>query len=100
EVWREEINRVVSGGNYEWPYREGELTLEQQAITIGTAHAPIYFYSHAEMGELASIIGGFVYRGAALPELQGKFIYSDWPSARVWALDVSGPTPRRSTLID
>jgi hypothetical protein len=32
-----------------------------------------------------------VYRGKALPELVGKYIYSDWPSGRVWALDGSTP---------
>ncbi|MBL8955968.1 MAG: PQQ-dependent sugar dehydrogenase [Myxococcaceae bacterium] len=100
EVWREEVNRIVPGGNYEWPLREGELELRPGAITIGTAQAPVYAYTHAEMGELSSIVGGFVYRGAALPELQGRFIYSDWPSTRVWAVDVTGPVPRRVTLVD
>jgi hypothetical protein len=32
-------------------------------------------YPHAEG---CSIIGGFVYRGAAIPELQGHYFYGDW----------------------
>ncbi|MEX0770036.1 MAG: hypothetical protein WD035_04835, partial [Balneolaceae bacterium] len=34
-----------------------------------------------------SITGGFVYRGSALPGLAGKYIYADFVSMRMWALD-------------
>jgi hypothetical protein len=39
-----------------------------------------------------------VYRGAAMPELAGKLIYSDWPTGRVWALDTQGAT--RTSLVE
>jgi uncharacterized repeat protein (TIGR03806 family) len=94
------VNLVVSGGNYEWPYREGEIVRGTVPTTIGTARAPRYSYSHAEMADLAAIFGGFVYRGKELPELVGKYIYSDWPSGRIWALDLTGSTATRRTLID
>ncbi|HVH44170.1 MAG TPA: PQQ-dependent sugar dehydrogenase [Labilithrix sp.] len=100
DTWREEIDQVVPGGNYEWPYREGDVTREAKTPTIGTARAPVYSYTHAEMGDLAAILGGFVYRGEELPELAGKYIYSDWPSNRVWALDLATNPKARTTLID
>ena len=99
DSWREEVNLVVKGGNYEWPYREAEIVRGTVPTTIGQADAPKYFYSHSSMGDLTAVLGGFVYRGKALPELQGKYIYSDWPSARVWALDLTTSPPKRTTLV-
>lgn len=100
DTWREEVDLVLPGGNYEWPYREGTRLRGGAPTTIGTARAPAYDYLHAEMGDLTAVLGGFVYRGAELPELAGKYIYSDWPSGRVWALDVSAAPARRITLVD
>ena len=100
DTWREEIDKIVKGGNYEWPVREGEVVRETKPITIGTSKSPTYAFSHAEMADLTAVIGGFVYRGKDLPELIGKYIYSDWPSCRVWALDVGAAPARRATLID
>lgn len=100
DTWREEVNLVVKGGNYEWPYREGELLRGKTPPNIGTTHASKYAYSHASMGDLTAILGGFVYRGKELPELVGKYIYSDWPSCRIWAIDVAKQKTTRTTLID
>lgn len=100
DTWREEVDLVTSGGNYEWPYREGELVRVMTATTLGTAQGPKFTYSHAEQGDLSSILGGFVYRGVELPALVGKYIYTDWPSCRVWALTIDGPSVTRSTLFE
>jgi uncharacterized repeat protein (TIGR03806 family) len=100
DTWVEEIDEVVRGGNYEWPYREGEVVRGGAPTSIGTAHGPKYTYSHAEMGDLTAVMGGFVYRGKALPGLLGKYVYTDWPSGRVWALDVTKQPGVRTTLID
>ncbi|MFO0741621.1 MAG: PQQ-dependent sugar dehydrogenase [Labilithrix sp.] len=98
DSFREEINRVEKGGNYQWPVREGELVRQAgKTITIGTSHDPESFYTHHEMGDLTAIFGGFVYRGKALPELNGKYIYSDWPSDRIWAYDPA--TKTRATIV-
>jgi len=35
---------------------------------------PVYDYDH---GQGCAIIGGYVYRGAAIPELQGQYLFSD-----------------------
>lgn len=89
ETWREEINRIVRGGNYEWPFREGGLVRAKIPETvIGTLQPPLYTYSHAMIGDLSAILGGFIYRGSRLPELDGKYIYSDWPTTRLWAVDL------------
>ena len=33
--------------------------------------------------------GGFVYRGAAMPELRGWYVYGDYCSKKVWAVDTA-----------
>lgn len=100
ESFREEVNLVVKGGNYEWPYKEAELVQGASPTTIGTAQGPKYHYTHSSMGDLTAVFGGFVYRGTAMPELAGKYIYSDWPSSRIWALDISKTPATRTTLVD
>ncbi|AKU99292.1 hypothetical protein AKJ09_05956 [Labilithrix luteola] len=100
DTWREEVDEVVSGGNYGWPYREGDIVRSPLVPVIGTLHDPKYVYTHAEMGDLTAILGGFVYRGKEMPELVGKYIYSDWPSCRLWALDQSTGAAKRTTLVD
>lgn len=98
ETFREEIDLVVKGGNYEWPYKEGDLVVGTTPPTIGTPQGPKYAYTHSEMADLAAVFGGYVYRGKALPELVGKYVYTDYISARVWALDPA--TGARTTLVD
>jgi hypothetical protein len=45
---------------------------------------PVAEYSHAEGG--CSITGGYVYRGAALPELNGVYFFGDYCSGLIWSL--------------
>lgn len=100
--WREEIDRVVKGGNYGWPIWEGNKHRNERVghdagtIMISTLQMPVYDYPHHELGDLAATMMGHVYRGTALPELTGKIIYSDWPTGRVWSLDPM--TKKRTSL--
>lgn len=103
EAFREEVNVIVKGGNYEWPLKEGELDMVGEHVStysVGTPKPPKFTYAHSELADLASIFGGNVYRGTALPELDGKYIFADWISNRVWALDTSQSNPVRTTLVD
>jgi glucose/arabinose dehydrogenase len=94
----EEINRIVLGGNYGWAIKEGDFLFNQTngpAGPAGTIGAPpgnrspglpaglidpisgtlgTLEYDH---NEGISITGGFVYRGTAIPELYGKYIFGD-----------------------
>ena len=45
-------------------------------INIPTLDFPIHEYRHGPLG--ISIIGGFVYRGAGYPALQGKYVFGDF----------------------
>jgi glucose/arabinose dehydrogenase len=88
----EEIDRVTLGGNYGWAVKEGDFLFDRSTGTVGPAPGnrspgspaglidPIsgplgtLEYDH---GDGISITGGFVYRGTAIPQLTGKFIFGD-----------------------
>jgi uncharacterized repeat protein (TIGR03806 family) len=78
---REEVDLVTRGGNYGWPYREG-FNCRSGNCSDPSFAAPEIDYSHAEG---CAIIGGFVYRGAALPGLNGAYLYGDYCSSNIWS---------------
>ncbi len=94
----EEINRITRGGNYGWAMKEGDFLFNMTngpAGPAGTIGSPPGYFSPGSpaglidpitgpMGVLEydhnngiSITGGFVYRGSAMPELYGKYIFGD-----------------------
>jgi glucose/arabinose dehydrogenase len=86
----EEINLVEAGGNYGWSLKEGSHCFRPSSgCEIPGLIDPVYEYSHAQnIGN--SITGGYVYRGSALPQLYGKYIYGDFVSSNIWALEYDG----------
>ena len=94
----EEIDRITLGGNYGWAIKEGDFLFNRTngpAGNAGTIGAPpgnrspgipaglidpisgpqgTLEYDH---NDGISITGGFIYRGTALPELYGKYIFGD-----------------------
>ena len=84
-LW-EEINIVKAGGNYGWNVREGKHWFRPDGKDGDRTDLidPIHEYHHS-VGK--SITGGHVYRGTRVPELAGKYIYADYVSGLLWALD-------------
>lgn len=78
----EEVNRIVAGGNYGWPVMEGSNCRTAGCDTSGLI-APVYEYSHDEG---CSVIGGHVYRGSDLPDLIGKYVFTDLCSGNFRAI--------------
>ena len=98
DTWREEVDQVFPKGNYGWPIFEGDKRRSAGNTTIGNPYLPVFAYTHASIGDLTATMAGYPYRGAALPELAGKFIFSDWPTGRIWALDTA--TGVRTSLME
>lgn len=73
---REEVNLIVKEGNYGWVNFEGSLLNRGGGPAFEETVAPIAEYNNNEEG--ISIIGGFVYRGSLLPNLQGKYVFGDF----------------------
>ncbi len=83
----EEIDIIVKGGNYGWNIMEASACFKPDAnCDQSNLILPVHEYKHADG---VSITGGYVYRGKNLPALQGKYIYGDYASGKVWALTIN-----------
>ena len=72
------------GSNFGWNFFEGLHPYGDQKPPSGLVVVdPVTEYNH-DLG--CSVTGGFVYRGQALPEWQGIYLYGDYCSGRVWGL--------------
>ncbi|MCB0839304.1 MAG: PQQ-dependent sugar dehydrogenase [Bacteroidetes bacterium] len=93
----EEIDIIKKGGNYGWKVREGEHCYSPQSgCETQGFEPPVWEYGR---GQGLSVTGGFVYRGTKLPGLIGKYIYADYLSGRVWALEQrTGKKPENTLL--
>jgi uncharacterized repeat protein (TIGR03806 family) len=79
-LW-EEVDRVTLGGNFGWRCREGAHAYNSSCGPATSLIDPVAEYGH-DLGE--SITGGFVYRGSAIPSLQGRYVFGDFGSGRIW----------------
>jgi glucose/arabinose dehydrogenase len=96
ELW-EEVSIAVKGGNYGWNVKEGthcfstdnpDESPPECPDTVGAPHPragdplidPVIEYAnHHQPGGLgATVIGGHVYRGQALPQFSGRYVFGDW----------------------
>jgi glucose/arabinose dehydrogenase len=84
----EEIDNGLAGANYGWAQKEGTFTFDQSTgnPTVNSPGSPADLtdpisgpqgtleYDHTQG---ISITGGFVYRGSAIPQLYGKYVFGD-----------------------
>jgi uncharacterized repeat protein (TIGR03806 family) len=87
---REEINKIVRGGNYGWSYREGDLIGPAGNPSFEVNLIPPLYQYGVGMGPYQgySVTGGVVYRGSRLPLLTGHLVFADFVSGNVWIMDV------------
>ena len=72
------------GANLGWRLREG---LHSYAGDEPPGHAdPVWEYSQDDG---CSVTGGFVYRGTAIEDLYGAYVFGDYCTSRLWALQIS-----------
>ena len=81
----EEIDIIERGGNYGWNILEGNHCFRPRdnCEREGTI-PPVWEYSLD--GRPCSVIGGYVYRGDAIPWLRGAYVYGDFCSGKVFGL--------------
>lgn len=82
---REEINRLTSfdaGANLGWNRMEG--TLSFAGDEPDDHHPPLHEY--ATTSSRCAITGGFIYRGSAIPDLRGAYVFSDYCEGAIRAL--------------
>ncbi|HSJ54794.1 MAG TPA: PQQ-dependent sugar dehydrogenase, partial [Anaerolineae bacterium] len=91
----EEVSVVTLGGNYGWNIKEGTHCFDpdrpdaqvEECPDTGRLGEPLidpvieYQNVNVEGGLGLVVVGGNVYRGSALPELEGRYIFGDWSSS-------------------
>lgn len=87
----EEINRLdvatAAGANLGWPVLEGDDCYEARDCDAAGMALPVATVEHGDEGT-CSITGGVVYRGAAIPELDGQYLFSDYCGG--WLRSIAG----------
>ena len=80
----EEIDLIERGGNYGWNRLEGSHCFSARDCDRAGTVPPVWEYSLD--GQPCSVIGGYVYRGSAIPWLRGVYVYGDFCSGEVFGL--------------
>jgi len=92
----EEVDVVTRDGNYGWRCREGAHPYNNNCGGAANLIDPVAEYDHS-VG--VSITGGYVYRGSSFAPLQGRYIFGDFGTGRIWAWIPGGSTPRLPTQL-
>ena len=84
----EEVDVVNLGDNLGWRYKEGSFFYDPTTnavsetpfpgIVLPSGFAPVDPVLEYDHDEGRSIVGGFIYRGTELPELEGKYVFADF----------------------
>ncbi len=86
----------AGGANYGWPIMEGDTCFtDPDCVTTGLT-LPDFVYTHAS-GWGSSVTGGYVYRGAAMPDLFGSYVFGDFISGDLFVVPsgADGSAPER-----
>lgn len=84
EKW-EEIDLVERGKNYGWNTMEGmHCYSPASGCSMTNLTLPIVEYDHSN--NRAAVIGGYVYKGSAIPGLTDIYTMADYGSGEIWAL--------------
>ena len=92
----EEVNfepaSSTGGRDYGWPCMEGTHCTDSTFCTCDGSNLtlPIYDYPHPTGN---CVIGGYVYRGAAIPAFQGVYFFADFVRAKMWSFRPQGSGP-------
>lgn len=97
----EEVDVIVRGGNYGWSCYEGLAPFNQQQACPPSEglQFPRAVYGTHDGGSCA-VTGGYVYRGGAMPELNGQYTFADYCSGRIWTLDSGNPSAQPAVLLE
>ena len=93
----EEIDVVRKGLNYGWNTMEGAHCFSPSSnCDMAGLELPVVEYGRSEG---CSVTGGYVYRGTAIPVLQGAYVYGDFCSGMIWGLRYDGESVTEQRLL-
>jgi len=82
----DQMDASMAGINYGWPLFEGTACYLSNCSDAGLT-PPVTEYRHSDG---CSITGGVVYRGEAIPELDGQYLFGDFCGGWVQSFGASG----------
>ena len=87
DLW-EQIYLIDRGANYGWSIVEGTHKFnDDQKAGPTPISKPVAEHPHAEA---RAMTGGLIYKGSALPELYGAYLYGDYSTGRIWGIRHDG----------
>ena len=99
----EEVDRLKAKGgggrgvNLGWRLMEGRACYDPaEGCPTDGLTMPLAVYGH-DLG--CAVTGGYVYRGAAQPALDGAYLFADSCSGRIWAVDAAGPDAQEPVVL-
>jgi glucose/arabinose dehydrogenase len=100
-IW-EEVNfqpaGSLGGENYGWRLMEGNHCFNPAAnCDDGSLTPPVAEYDHT-LG--CSVTGGYVYRGSAVPNLAGSYLYGDFCTGVIWGARFDPLNGWTTTVLD
>jgi len=76
-----------TGVNFGWPCYEGNAVFDTTGCGSRANYVfPVWEYPHINAASAEVITGGYVYRGAAYPALQGYYICADYTTGNAWKI--------------
>lgn len=79
------VQHVTKGANFGWAAFEGRQPILPD---VDTGPSPVLPPTIALPHSIAaSVTGGYVYRGRKYPEIVGQYLFGDWETKRIWAVD-------------
>jgi glucose/arabinose dehydrogenase len=93
----EEIDIITRGANYGWNIMEGSHCFSPASNCDSTGLTlPVTEYDHSHG---CSVTGGYVYRGISLSSLRGFYIYGDYCSGNIWAMNFTNNAVAQNVLL-
>jgi glucose/arabinose dehydrogenase len=93
---REEVDfqdaSSTGGENYGWRCREGNINTPNVFPSCNPTPRvePVYVYNHTNSPFRCTVVGGYVYRGCEIPELDGTYFCNEYCSNEVWTFKING----------
>jgi glucose/arabinose dehydrogenase len=85
--WLPEAEGAGNGANLGWDWFEGDRQFREGTPPDGLV-PPLFTYGHNDGN--CSVTGGYVYRGEAIPSLDGVYVYGDYCRGQVRGLLARG----------
>ncbi|MDO8751204.1 MAG: PQQ-dependent sugar dehydrogenase [Dehalococcoidia bacterium] len=95
----EEVDVILPGRNYGWNIMEGSHCYPPRVTACDQRGLELPVAEYALTDGNCAITGGYVYRGARLPSLNGAYVYGDYCSGRIWALLFDGNRVLENVLV-